>query len=151
MNFNKVELAGNVTRDLEIKYTPKGTAVAEVGIAVNKRIPARDGEDPREEVMFVDVTFFGKTAEVLGLHATKGTGLFIEGELKIDRWEDKEQQKMRTKLKVIGQHFQFTGSPRNGGGKHDPAPAPGAPVPARPETRPARPDGPLDEEDEIPL
>lgn len=151
MNFNNVQLAGNTTRDIELRYTPKGTAVAEVGIAINKRIPGRDGEEAREEVTFVDVTFFGKTAEVLGQYAQKGTGLFIEGELKLDRWEDKVTGKAQSRLKVMGHHFQFTGSPRSagGGGKREPAPVPGPPETVKRE-RAAAAAG-LDDEDEMPF
>lgn len=147
MNLNKVTLAGNVTRDIELQYTPQGRAVAQVGMAVNKRIPAAEGREAREEVTFVDVTFFGPVAEVIGKHVSRGTGLFIEGELKLDRWEDKDTGKAKTKLRVIGQHFQFTG-PKVGGGKHEAAPPPDAP-PRRQQSAPLG--GPLDNEDEIPF
>lgn len=135
MNWNEVKIAGNVTRDIELKYTPTGTAVAQVGMAVNKRIAAAEGREAREEVTFLDVTFFGRQAEIIGKYVTKGTGLFIEGELKLDRWEDRETSKMKTKLKVVGQRFEFTGGRGNGGGKHDAAPAPAATAADRPARR----------------
>lgn len=105
-NLNKVMLIGNLTRDPEIKTTPKGTSIAELGMAINRKWKDDAGE-PREEVTFVDVSFFGKTAEVLGKWLKKGAPLYVEGRLKLDQWEDSESGKTRSKLRVIGESFQF--------------------------------------------
>jgi len=105
-NLNKVMLIGNLTRDPEIKQTPKGTVIAELGMAINRKWKDEAGE-PREEVTFIDVSFFGKTAEVLGKWLKKGSPLYVEGRLKLDQWEDSESGKTRSKLRVIGESFQF--------------------------------------------
>lgn len=129
MNVNNVVLAGNVTRLPELRWTPKGTAVIDIAIAVNKVWYDSDHQK-HEQVSYHEVTFFGKPAEVLEKHVQKGTGLYVQGELRQESWEDKEGKK-RTKTKVIGDHFQFTGARReesDRGGKHAPAPAPGPPA-----------------------
>lgn len=152
-NVNKVILIGNLTRDPEIKYTPKGTAVAELGLAINRFIPASDGNEKREETTFIDVTLWGRTAEVANEYAKKGQPIYIEGRLQLDSWEDKQSGQKRSKLKVVGENIQLLGSKgggggsRGGGGEEDaPAPRPrtggGAPA-SRP---PAEP-----EDDDIPF
>jgi len=108
MNLNKVALAGNLTRDPELRYTPKGTAVAKVGVAVNRRWTTEGGEK-KEEVTFVDVTFFGNTAEAVGQWLKKGNPIYLEGRLKLDLWDDKETGQKRQKLHVIAESFQFVG------------------------------------------
>jgi single-strand DNA-binding protein len=113
-SFNKVILLGNLTRDPEVRYTPKGSAVADLGIAVNRQYTLENGEK-REEVTFVDVTFWGRTAEVAGEYLKKGRPVFIEGRLQLDTWDDKQSGQKRTKLKVIGETMQMLGSPRGGG------------------------------------
>ena len=114
-SFNKVFLMGNLTRDVQLKYLPSSnTAVAEFGIACNRKFRTASGED-REEVTFVDVTAFGKQAEVLNQYMTKGKPLFIEGRLKLDQWEDKQGGGKRSKLTVVIENFQFVGG-RDGGG-----------------------------------
>jgi single-strand DNA-binding protein len=113
-SFNKVILLGNLTRDPEVRYTPKGTAVTDLGLAVNRTYTADNGEK-REEVTFVDVTFWGRTAEVAGEYLKKGRPVFVEGRLQLDSWDDKTSGQKRTKLKVIGENMQMLGAPRGGG------------------------------------
>lgn len=120
-SFNKVILLGNLTRDPEVRYTPKGTAVADLGIAVNRTYTAENGEK-REEVTFVDVTFWGRTAENAGQYLKKGRPVFVEGRLQLDSWDDKQSGQKRSKLKVVGELLQFLGGarPDGGGGEHEP-------------------------------
>ena len=114
-SFNKVFLMGNLTRDVQLKYLPSQTAVAEFGLACNRKFRTANGED-REEVTFVDVTAFGKQAEVLNQYMTKGKPIFIEGRLKYDQWEDKNGGGKRSKLTVVVDNFQFIGAPGGAGG-----------------------------------
>lgn len=113
-NLNKVMLIGNVTRDPEIKYTPKGSAVTDLGIAVN-RVFTPEGGEKREETTFVDVTLWGRQAEIAGEYCKKGRSIYIEGRLQLDSWEDKASGQKRSKLRVVGENFQLLG-PRPGGG-----------------------------------
>ncbi len=114
-NLNKVMLIGNLTRDPELKYTPKGTAVAEVGLAVNRSYQSDSGEK-REETTFVDITLWGRQAEVAGEYLKKGRSVYIEGRLQLDSWEDKQSGQKRSKLKVVGEMMQMLGSREGGGG-----------------------------------
>ena len=114
-NLNKVMLMGNLTRDPEVRYTPKGTAVTDIGLAVNRNYTLDDGER-REETTFVDVTFWGRQAEVLGEYMKKGRPLYVEGRLNLDTWEDKQSGQQRSRLKVIGDGFQFLGGRDEGSG-----------------------------------
>ena len=115
-SFNKVILLGNLTRDPEVRYTPKGTAVTELGMAVNRVYTAENGEK-REETTFVDVTLWGRTAEIAGEYLKKGRPVFIEGRLQLDTWDDKTSGQKRSKLKVVGEGLQLIGSrPGAGGG-----------------------------------
>ncbi|MEA2709176.1 MAG: single-strand DNA-binding protein, partial [Phycisphaerales bacterium] len=114
-SFNKVLLMGNLTRDVQLKYLPSQTAVAEFGLACNRKFRTATGED-REEVTFVDITAFGKQAEVLNQYMTKGKPIFIEGRLKFDSWEDKNGGGKRSKLTVVVENFQFVGGRDGGGG-----------------------------------
>src|SRR5438105_221602 len=113
-SFNKVILLGNLTRDPEVRYTPKGTAVTEIGMAINRTYTAENGEK-REETTFVDVTLWGRTAEIAGEYLKKGRPVFIEGRLQLDTWDDKQSGQKRSKLKVIGETMQMLGRPRGGG------------------------------------
>ena len=115
-NFNKVILLGNLTRDPEVRYTPKGTAVAEIGLAINRFIPASDGGEKREETTFVDVTLWGRTAEIAGEYLKKGRPVLIEGRLQLDTWDDKTSGQNRSKLKVVGESMQLLGGKPGGGG-----------------------------------
>src|SRR3954451_5203484 len=114
-SFNKVLLMGNLTRDPQLKYLPSQTAVAEFGVACNRKFRTAQGED-REEVTFVDITAFGKQAEVLNQYMTKGKTIFIEGRLEDDTWEDKNGGGKRSKLTVVVENFQFVGGRDDGGG-----------------------------------
>src|SRR5580765_2279406 len=113
--FNKVLLMGNLTRDPQLKYLPNQTAVAEFGIALNRKFKLQSGEE-REEVTFVDCTAFARTGEVINQYFTKGKPIFIEGRLKYDSWEDKQGGGKRHKLTVVVDNFQFIGGRDGGGG-----------------------------------
>jgi single-strand DNA-binding protein len=112
-SFNRVILLGNLTRDVEVKYLQSGLAVAEVGLAVNDRRKNQAGEWV-EEVTFVDITFWGRTAEVAGEYLSKGSPVLVEGRLKLDQWESDGQK--RSKLRVVGERMQMLGSRGGGGG-----------------------------------
>jgi single-strand DNA-binding protein len=107
-NLNRVFLIGNLTRDVELRVTPKGTAIGQFGLAINRQYKAESGE-LRDDVTFVDVEVFGKQAETLAKYVTKGRPLFVEGRLKFDTWEDKASGQKRSKLKVVLEGFQFLG------------------------------------------
>lgn len=108
-------LMGNITRDIELRYTPKGTAVADIGLAVNRVRTGESGERI-EETTFVDVTLWGRTAEVVHQYAAKGHPLFVEGRLQMDTWVDKATGGNRSKLKVVADNIQLMGSKGGGGG-----------------------------------
>lgn len=115
MNLNKVFLGGNLTRDPEVKFTQSNQAVANLGLAVNRRWRTPEGEQ-REEVTFIDCEAWGKTAEMLGKFFTKGRPIFIEGRLKYDEWQDKTSGQKRSRLKVTIENFHFVDSKPGGGG-----------------------------------
>lgn len=108
--FNKVILVGNVTRDIEVRATPGGTSVADVGLAVNRHWTDKATSERKEEVTFVDVTLWGRTAEVAAEYLRKGSPCLIEGRLQLDQWDDKETGQKRSKLKVVGESLQLLGS-----------------------------------------
>jgi len=112
-NVNKVILLGNLTRNPEIKQTPKGLAVADFGLAVN-RTHTTDAGEKREEVTFIDITVWGKTAELARQYLTKGRQVYIEGRLQLDSWEDKQTGQKRSKLRVVGESIQFLGARQEG-------------------------------------
>lgn len=113
-NFNKVILAGNLTRDPELRYTPKDTPVAQIGLAINRTWTTEAGEK-KEDVCFVDCKAFGKPAETLNQYVKKGAPLLVEGRLDLDEWKDKETDKPRSKLTVVIEGFQFLNSaPKKG-------------------------------------
>ena len=114
-SVNKVMLIGNLTRDPEVRYTPKGSAVADIGLAINRYFTMENGEK-REETTFVDVVLWGRQAELAQQYLSKGRPVFIEGRLQLDSWEDKNTGQKRSKLRVVGENMQFLGSPRDGGG-----------------------------------
>src|SRR5579872_7206283 len=151
-NFNKVILAGNLTRDPELRYTPKGTAIARIGMAINRTWKTDTGET-KEEVTFVDVDAFGRQAEVIAQYMKKGRPLLVEGRLKLDQWEDKNTHQKQSKLKVVLDSFSFLGTRGDdggGGGGGEPArPRPAAPTPAAapPGPEPSEPAAPPPEED----
>lgn len=112
-SYNRVILMGNLTRDIELRYTPGGTAVTDIGVAVNDRRKSAEGEWI-EEVTFVDVTLWGRTAEVASEYLGKGSPIFLEGRLKLDSWE-KDGQK-NYKLRVVCERMQLISSREGGGG-----------------------------------
>ncbi len=105
-NLNKVMIIGNVTRDPEIKYTPKGSAVVDIGIAVNRTFTPEGGER-REETTYIDVTLWGRTAETAAEYCKKGRSVYVEGRLQLDSWEDKTSGQKRSKLRVVGENYQL--------------------------------------------
>jgi len=113
-SYNRVILVGNLTRDPELRYIPSGTAVTEVGLAVNDRRKNSNGEWV-DETTFVDVTLWARQAEVASEYLSKGSSVLIEGRLKLDTWETNDGQK-RSKLKVIGERMQMLGGRSGGGG-----------------------------------
>ena len=115
-SFNKVILMGNLTRDPEVRYTPSGTAVTDIGLAVNRYWFDKQANERREETTFVDVTLWGRQAEVAGEYLAKGRPVLIEGRLHLDSWEDRETGQKRSKLKVVGETMQLLGSRGDGGG-----------------------------------
>jgi single-strand DNA-binding protein len=119
-SFNKVLLMGNLTRDPQLKYLPSQTPVVEFGLACNRKWRTPQGED-REEATFVECAAFGKQAEVINQYCQKGKGLFIEGRLKYDTWEDKQGGGKRSKLSVVIENFQFIGGRDGGGGGGGPS------------------------------
>src|ERR1700722_4775919 len=151
-NLNRVLLIGNLTRDPELRYTPKGTAGTEIGLAVNRVYSGEDGEK-KEETTFVDVTLWARQAEIAGQYLKKGRPVFIEGRLQLDTWDDKQTGQKRSRLRVVAENLQLLGSRQEGEGSTSPSPPPRrsqsvtAP-PARPEPR----DPDLDAEpDDIPF
>lgn len=115
-SFNKVILMGNLTRDPEVRYTAGGSAVTEISMAVNRQWTDRQTNERKEEVTFVEVTLWGRTAEIAGEYLSKGRPCLIEGRLQLDRWEDKETGKNRSKLKVVGESLQLLGGRGDGDG-----------------------------------
>lgn len=114
-NLNKVMLIGNLTRDPEVRYTPKGTAVGDLGLAVNRRVSDGNG-NWSDETTFVDITVWGTNAENAQKYLTKGRGVFIEGRLQMDTWEDKASGQKRSKLKVVAEVLQFLPDGKGGQG-----------------------------------
>ena len=106
-SMNRVFLMGNVTRDPELRYISNGSAVTEIGLAINDRRKSSSGEWV-EETTFVDITLWGRTAEIAGEYVTKGAPLLIEGRLKLDMWE--KDGKKNSKLRVVGDRMHLIGS-----------------------------------------
>lgn len=158
-NLNKVMLIGNLTRDPELRHTPKGTAVSEISLAINRNWTNEQGQK-QEDTTFVEVTLWGRQAEVVQQYVTKGSPIYIEGRLQLDSWDDKETGKKRSKLRVIGENFQFLASKpggQSGGGNSQGSAASNSPS-SRPPERSGPPQGaspaPVDdfqEEDDIPF
>jgi len=150
-SFNKVILMGNLTRDPELRYTPKGTAVSRIGLAVNRTWKTETGET-KEEVTFVDVDAFGRQAETIAQYLKKGSPILVEGHLRLHSWEDKQTNQKRNVLRVGLESFKFVGSaqPRETGTVEPPRPRaatpPAAPAPAEVEAAP-EPEGPPPEDD----
>ena len=132
--FNKVILAGNLTRDPELRYTPSGTAIAKFGLAVNRKWKDSQTNEMKEEVTFVDIDAFGRQAETIGQYLKKGRPILIEGRLRLDTWDDKQTQQKRSKLGVVLESFSFLASGTREGGDFGASAGGGAPA-----SRPARP------------
>jgi single-strand DNA-binding protein len=115
-SFNRVILMGNLTRDPQVKYIPSGTAVAELGLAVNRTWFDKNTNQKKEEVTFVDVTLWGRQAEIAGEYLSKGRSVLIEGRLQMDTWQDKETGQNRSKLKVVCDNMTMVGGRNEGGG-----------------------------------
>lgn len=150
-SFNKVILAGNLTHDPELRYPPKGTAVARVRLAIN-RVYTTEGGEKKEEVTYVDVDAFARQAEIISQYLKKGRPVLIEGRLRYDTWEDKQTSQKRSKLSVVLENFQFLDSQRGGDGGGSGAGAPNprsrpAPVAAGESGASAEAEGPPAEDD----
>lgn len=137
-SLNKVFLIGNLTRDPETRVTPKGTAICQFGLAVNRQFKDESGA-ARDETTFVDIEAWGKQAELVQKYLTKGSPAMVEGRLKFDQWEDKQTQQKRSKLKVVLDNVQFlstrggaeAAAAAEGGGASAPARTANASAPAR--------------------
>ena len=115
-SFNKVILVGNLTRDPQVRYTPSGMAVSDVTVAVNNSWFDKQTNQKKEEVTFVDVVLWGRTAEIAGEYLAKGKQLLIEGRLQLDQWDDKETGQKRSKLRVVCENMRMLGGRQEGGG-----------------------------------
>src|SRR5215468_2480032 len=152
-SFNKVILLGNLTRDPEVRYTPKGSAVCDLGVAVN-RVYTTEGGERREEVTFVDVVLWARLAEIAGEYLRKGRPVFIEGRLQLDSWEDKQSGQKRNKLKVVADNVQFLGARGGGssGGSEEGDEAPRSGTGGGRNVPPPKRSGPVEpDDDEIPF
>jgi len=143
-SLNKVMLIGNLTREPEVRYTPKGSAVCDLGIAVNRTYVTDSGEK-MQETTYVDIVVWSRLAEIAAQYLHKGSPVFIEGRLQMDTWEDKATNQKRTKLRVVADNLQFLGrregGDEGGGGFHPDAGSAPAPQQAprqapRPNVRP---------------
>jgi single-strand DNA-binding protein len=131
-NLNEVRLMGNVTRDIELRHTQSGTVLCDVGLAITRRLKVDSGEK-KEETVFVDVTLWGRQAEIAAEYVKKGDPLFVSGRLHLDRWTDKQSNQERTKLKVVGEGIQLLTRPQKAAAapaKGNARPAPAKPSPA---------------------
>jgi|SRR5690606_15221571 len=150
-NLNRVLLIGNLTRDPELRVTPKGTAICQFGLAVNRSFKDESGQT-REETTFIDIEAWGRQGETISKYCTKGRPLFVEGRLRLDQWEDKASGQKRSRMKVVLENFQFLGGrgdgapgggQSSGGDDYDQSPerhsppsraASSRPAPAQPDT-----------------
>ena len=113
-SLNKVLLMGNLTRDPELRVTPKGTPICQFSLAINRQFKMESGES-REEVIYVDVEAWGKQGETIAKYMVKGRPLYVEGRLRLDQWEDKNTKEKRSRMKVVLEQFQFLGDNRGPG------------------------------------
>ena len=155
-NLNKVMLIGNLTRDPELRYTPKGTAVAEFGLAIN-RVWYNEQKQKQEETTFVDITLWARQAEIAQQYLTKGSPVYIEGRLSLDTWDDKATGQKRSRLKVVGDGLQLLGSKNHSAGGAPPTQG-GPPASNAPQQRSGPPQGAsaappeeFQEDDDIPF
>ena len=145
MNLNKVMIAGNLTKDPEVRTTPRGTSVADIGIAVNRVYSVENGEK-KEETIFVDVTLWGRQAEVAGQYLKKGHPVFIEGRLHMDVWEQDGQK--RSRLKVVCENMLLL--PRSDAQPKTSRPETSRPLAAAP-ARAAAVQEPISDRDDLPF
>lgn len=147
-NLNRVLLIGNLTRDPELRVTPKGSSICQFGLAVNRTFKDAAGQQ-REETTFVDIEAWGRQGEVISKYCTKGRPLFVEGRLRFDSWEDKNTGQKRSRLSVVLENFQFIGGrgdePGGAPGGGDSAPRSSSPPARQPAPPPAAEDN-LDED-----
>lgn len=136
-SYNHVVLIGHLTRDPEVRFTPKGTAIAQIGLAVNRKWKTEDGQE-MEEVSFFDCVAFNRTAEVMGQYLKKGKPVLIDGRLKQESWDDKQTGQKKYAVKIIINSFQFLESAPSG-------PEDGTARPARPARKPATAAAPADD------
>src|SRR6218665_1090058 len=153
-NLNKVMLIGNLTRDPELRYTPKGTAVADIALAINRVWNNEQGQK-QEETTFVDITLWGRQAELAQQYLTKGRGAYVEGRLQMDTWDDKQTGQKRSKLKVVAESLQFLPDAKGGSGGHIPQGGSQSssrpPQQQRPQGASAAPPEDYSDEDDIPF
>jgi single-strand DNA-binding protein len=151
-SYNKVILVGNLTRDPELRYTPKGLAIAKLALAVN-RVWKNEAGESKEEVTFIDIDAFGRQAETLAQYMKKGSPLMVDGRLKLDQWDDKQTGQKRSRLGVVLEGFQFLGGGKSGGGDNSageaPARKPAASAAPKPESNSDEP--PMPEDDDVPF
>lgn len=145
MNINCLHLAGRLTRDVELKFLPKGTAVARVSVAVSRKFKGNDGEW-KEETAFVDVTAWGKQAEVVGQYFKKGSRIYLKGRLKTEKWNDKTTGEERSKLAVTMEEFEFVDGKSSSADS-----APAAPRREAPTTADLPPGTKVDDDSEVPF
>ena len=150
--FNKVILAGNLTRDPELRYTPSGRALAKLGLAINRKWRDSQSGEMREDVTFVDVDAWGKDAETIGQYLKKGSPILLEGRLRTDTWEDKQTQQKKSRLGVVLDNFVLLSGNQGGGGFESAAPA-RRPMPSNSQPQPSGPDSDSmpPEEDDVPF
>ena len=151
-NLNKVMLIGNLTRDPELRYTPKGTAVADIALAIN-RVWNNEQNQRQEETTFVDITLWGRQAELAQQYLRKGRGAYIEGRLQMDTWDDKQTGQKRSKLKVVAESLQFLpdGKGSSGGGIPQGGPQASRAPQQRPQGASPAPADDYADEDDIPF
>jgi len=153
--LNRVFLMGNLTRDPEVRYTPSGTAVGDLGLAVNETYKNKAGESV-EKTVFVDIEVWARQAETCAEYLYKGSPIFVEGRLKLDQWENQQGEK-RSKLRVRADRVQFLGAPKRTAEVADvptdapTASAPPPPAPPPPAPPPPAPPAPVADDDDIPF
>lgn len=135
-SLNKALIMGNITRDPELRVTPKGTPICQFGVAVNRKFKLESGES-REEVTFLDVEAWGKQGETIAKYCTKGDPIYVEGRLRLDQWEDKDTKEKRSKIKIVLEQFQFLASAKGGKQGEQAEQAPDRTGPAKPAPKPA--------------
>jgi single-strand DNA-binding protein len=128
-SYNHVTLMGNLTRDPELRYTPGGTAVCDLGLAVNRRWTDKNTNEKKEEVSFLDCVVWARGAEVIAQYCKKGSSILVDGELRQERWQDKESGANRSKIKVHIKSFQFVGGKKDNGAQQGGGDAPPADIP----------------------